>query len=103
MDFKAENGPENVVNIKVIGVGGAGNNAVNRMVEETIGGVEYKYFEYGEDIYGLAENLIFNNNGQGIQHPDVNVTFAEGADPKATMKAVRDLCKRVEDDCEIYL
>ena len=45
---------------------------------ETIGGVEYKYFEYGEDIYGLAENLIFNNNGQGIQHPDVNVTFAEG-------------------------
>ena len=32
MDFKAE-GPENVVNIKVIGVGGAGNNVVNRMVK----------------------------------------------------------------------
>ena len=27
--------------IKVIGVGGAGNNAVNRMVDETIGGVEF--------------------------------------------------------------
>ena len=27
--------------IIVIGVGGAGNNAVNRMVEETIGGVEF--------------------------------------------------------------
>jgi len=27
--------------IKVIGVGGAGNNAVNRMVEDTIGGVEF--------------------------------------------------------------
>ena len=29
------------VNIKVIGVGGAGNNAVNRMVEENIMGVEF--------------------------------------------------------------
>ena len=25
MDFKAETGPENVVTIKVVGVGGAGN------------------------------------------------------------------------------
>lgn len=33
MDFKAENGPENVVTIKVVGVGGAGNNVVNRMVK----------------------------------------------------------------------
>ena len=29
MDFKAEAGPENVVTIKVVGVGGAGNNVVN--------------------------------------------------------------------------
>lgn len=26
MDFKAETGPENVVTIKVVGVGGAANN-----------------------------------------------------------------------------
>lgn len=26
MDFKAEVGPENVVTIKVVGIGGAGNN-----------------------------------------------------------------------------
>ena len=32
---------DKVVNIKVIGVGGAGNNAVNRMVEENIMGVEF--------------------------------------------------------------
>ena len=41
MDFKAENGPENVVNIKVIGVGGAGNNVVNRMVKSGTKGVEF--------------------------------------------------------------
>ena len=28
-------------NILVIGVGGAGNNAVNRMIDETITGVEF--------------------------------------------------------------
>ena len=32
MAFGLDVGPENVVNIKVIGVGGGGNNVVNRMV-----------------------------------------------------------------------
>ena len=31
------------------------------------------------------------------------VEFAEGQDPKAVMKAVLKNCKKVEDDCEIYL
>ena len=34
------NEAESSAKIIVIGVGGAGNNAVNRMVEEAIGGVE---------------------------------------------------------------
>ena len=33
--------PDRVVNIKVIGVGGAGNNVVNRMIESGVGGVEF--------------------------------------------------------------
>ena len=33
----------------------------------------------------------------------MNVTFEDGADPKTVMQAVRANCKRVEDDCEIYL
>ena len=41
MDFKAETGPENVVTLKVIGVGGAGNNVVNRMVKSGTQGVEF--------------------------------------------------------------
>ena len=32
---------EKVVNIKVIGVGGAGNNVVNRMIDTNIGGVDF--------------------------------------------------------------
>ena len=35
------NEAESAAKIIVVGVGGAGNNAVNRMVEETTGGVEF--------------------------------------------------------------
>ena len=35
------NEAESSAKIIVVGVGGAGNNAVNRMVEEAIGGVEF--------------------------------------------------------------
>ena len=32
----------------------------------------------------------------------MNVTFEDGADPKAVMKDVLKNCKKVEDDCEIF-
>ena len=31
------------------------------------------------------------------------VEFEEGQDPKSVMQAVRANCKKVEDDCEIFL
>jgi len=33
----------------------------------------------------------------------MDVEFEEGADPKAVMKEVLANCKKVEDDCEIYI
>ena len=33
----------------------------------------------------------------------MNVTFAEGADPASVMKDVLKACRKVEDDCEIFL
>ena len=33
----------------------------------------------------------------------MNVEFEDGQDPKAVMKEVLENCKKVEDDCEIYL
>lgn len=33
----------------------------------------------------------------------MNVEFEEGADHKAVMQQVLKNCKRIEDDCEIYL
>ena len=47
---------------------------------------------------------------EGVQDAVVNfmtqkmiVEFSEGSDPKTVMKAVLKNCKKVEDDCEIYL
>ena len=41
MAFGFETGPENVVSIKVVGVGGGGNNVVNRMVRSGVKGVDF--------------------------------------------------------------
>ncbi|MCI7727132.1 MAG: cell division protein FtsZ, partial [Clostridiales bacterium] len=37
----SDNMPDRVVKIKVIGVGGAGNNVINRMIEAGVGGVDF--------------------------------------------------------------
>ena len=46
----------------------------------------------------------------GVRQATVNfmalkmaVEFEEGADPKAVMKEVQKNCKKVEEDCEIFL
>ena len=33
----------------------------------------------------------------------MKVEFDEGADPAAVMQAVRANCKKVEEDCEVYI
>lgn len=33
----------------------------------------------------------------------MNVEFEEGSDPRAVMEQVRRNCKKVEDDCEVYI
>ena len=33
----------------------------------------------------------------------MNVEFEEGHEPKAVMQEVRKNCKKVEDDCEIFI
>ena len=49
-------------------------------------------------------------NTAGVKNTNVNfmtlkmsVEFEEGQDPKAVMQDVLKNCKKVEDDCEIYL
>lgn len=49
---------DQVAKIKVIGVGGGGNNAVNRMVEENVGGVEF--YIANTDIQVLRRSSVEN-------------------------------------------
>ena len=53
--------------------GGWPGKAVDGTV--TFGGNTYKYFNYGADVKGLNQNLIFNNGGNGVQLGDFNFTF----------------------------
>lgn len=41
MDIKSQIQPESFARIKVVGVGGGGCNAVNRMIQEGMSGVEF--------------------------------------------------------------
>ena len=45
-----------------------------------------------------VENVVVNFMTQKMI-----VDFAEGQDPATVMKSVVKSCKKVEDDCEIYL
>lgn len=68
--------------IKVIGVGGAGGNAVNRMVEENVKGVEF--FVANTDRQALASSKV----NQHIQlGPKLTNGLGAGSDPEVGQKA----------------
>lgn len=68
--------------IKVIGVGGAGGNAVNRMVEENVKGVEF--FVANTDRQALASSQV----NQHIQlGPKLTNGLGAGSDPEVGQKA----------------
>ena len=84
MSFSLEQGPDNVVTIKVIGVGGAGNNVVNRMVKNGTQGVEF--IAVNTDKPALANSCADQKiqigekltHGQGAgANPDVGKKAAE--------------------------
>ena len=51
---------DRVVKIKVIGVGGAGNNVINRMIEAGVGGVDFVAFNSDKQdlIKSVCKNKI---------------------------------------------
>jgi cell division protein FtsZ len=73
---------KNVANIKVIGVGGAGNNAVNRMIDIGIRGVEY--ISVNTDSQDLLSALAPIRLQIGRQ---LTSGLGAGADPEVGRKA----------------
>ena len=102
MDFKAEVGPENVVTIKVVGIGGAGNNVVNRMVKSGTQGVEF--IAVNTDKQALA----VSSADQKIQIGE-KLTHGQGAgsDPEVGKKSAEESrnnnAKAVEDADMVFI
>ncbi len=102
MDFKAETGPENVVTIKVVGVGGAGNNVVNRMVKAGTQGVEF--IAINTDKQALA----VSNADQKLQIGE-KMTRGQGAgsDPdigkRSAEESRNNIAKAIEDADMVFI
>jgi len=102
MDFKAEAGPDNVVTIKVIGVGGAGNNVVNRMVKTGTQGVEF--IAINTDKQALA----VSNADQKIQIGE-KITHGQGAgsDPDVGKRSAEEsrnnIAKAIENADMVFI
>ena len=80
-----ETGPENVVTLKVVGIGGAGGNVVNRMVSSGTSGVEF--IAVNTDKQALSMSTA----DQKIQIGD-KLTHGQGAgsDPSVGEKAAEE-------------
>ena len=57
----------------------------------TFGGNTYKYFNFGADVKGLNQNLILNNNNNGVQLKDFNFIFERNLFLVATPDGVTEL------------
>ena len=102
MDFKAENGPDNVVTLKVVGVGGAGNNVVNRMVKSGTQGVEFVAINTDKQA------LSVSNADQKIQIGE-KMTHGQGAgsDPEIGKRSAEesrnDIAKALENADMVFI
>ena len=102
MAFGLDMGPDSVVNIKVIGVGGGGNNVVNRMVRTGTKGVEFIAVNTDKQALSISsathkiqigEKLT---NGQGA-----------GSDPEVGRKSAEEnrtqISKALEDTDMVFI
>ncbi len=102
MDFIADAGNDNVVTIKVVGIGGAGNNVVNRMVKSGTQGVEF--IAVNTDKQALA----VSNANQKIQIGE-KLTHGQGAgsNPDIGKKSAEEnrtnIAKAVEDADMVFI
>lgn len=102
MDFKAESGPENVVTIKVIGVGGAGNNVVNRMVKSGTQGVEFIAVNTDKQALAVSSADEKIQIGEKLTHGQ-----GAGSDPEMGRKSAEEsrgnIAKAVENADMVFI
>ena len=85
MPFDFETGPDNVVNIKVVGVGGAGNNVVNHMVEVGVQGVEFIAINTDKQVLGASRADQKLQIGEKLTHGQ-----GAGSDPEVGKRSAEE-------------
>jgi len=92
MNFGMDNDVERVVNIKIVGVGGGGGNAVNRMIEASLGSVDF--------ISVNTDSQVLNSSKASYKlHIGEKLTKGKGAGgvPERGQKAAEENREEIAD------
>ena len=102
MAFGLETGPESVVNIKVIGVGGGGNNVVNRMVRSGTKGVEFVAVNTDKQALNASSATYKIQIGEKLTHGQ-----GAGSDLEVGRKSAEEsrnqIAKALEDTDMVFI
>ena len=102
MAFGLETGPENVVKIKVIGVGGGGNNVVNRMVRTGARGVDFVAVNTDKQALAVSSADQKIQIGEKLTHGQ-----GAGSDPDVGKRSAEEsrnqIAKALEDTDMVFI
>ena len=102
MAFGLETGQESVVKIKVIGVGGGGNNVVNRMVRSGSRGVDFVAVNTDKQALNMSSATYKIQIGEKLTHGQ-----GAGSDPEVGRKSAEEsraqIAKALEDTDMVFI
>ena len=102
MAFGLDTGVENVVRIKVFGVGGGGNNVVNRMVRSGTRGVDFVAVNTDKQALNVSSATYKIQIGEKLTHGQ-----GAGSDPEVGRKSAEEsraqISKALEDTDMVFI
>ena len=90
--FRSVEERENIVTIKVVGVGGGGNNAVNRMIKDEVKGVEFIAVNTDKQALNYSQATHKILIGENVTHGR-----GAGANPEMAKKAAEESKSKIEE------
>ena len=102
MAFELVTAPESVVKIKVIGVGGGGNNVVNRMVRAGVTGVDFVAVNTDKQALNISSAEYKIQIGEKLTHGQ-----GAGSDPEVGRKSAEEsrsqISKALEETDMVFI
>ncbi len=92
MAFELDNDFDNIVQIKVVGVGGGGNNAVNRMINSDVQGVEFISINTDRQALLMSQATHKLQIGDKLTHGQ-----GAGANPEKGQRAAEESRDEIAD------